>query len=174
MSSSYIPINEDHDSLLLPQNHDMFYRQSEPTKPMSRKRRMRILLSYLPDWYVTSLHSGLSSTNSWTLGRSPLRSRTSSETLYRKTRILIFYCRVIFFSLDLVQGYRRDFSLTDTSYVIRRVLIYINVHTHYRLVGFSIRKSPSELTLWLYLTIYSYAIHERIPVRNSLRARSVV
>ena len=58
MSWSYTPINEDHGSLLLPQNHDMFYRQSEPSEPMSRKRRIRLLLSYLPDWYVTSHHPG--------------------------------------------------------------------------------------------------------------------
>lgn len=51
-SYSRIP-NQSHEPFLLPQDHDMFYRQSEPSRPISRKRRMRILFSYLPDWYVT-------------------------------------------------------------------------------------------------------------------------
>jgi hypothetical protein len=102
-------------SLLRPQSHKMvFWRMSEPIPPMTKKRRMKLLWSYSPDWYVPStvLLSRVDSVRF--LGLSLLYLRACSISKAQ----LCSQCRnsAIFFALDSVPGFKREFSLADTSY----------------------------------------------------------
>ncbi|KZP20753.1 PAP2-domain-containing protein [Athelia psychrophila] len=86
MNSSYSLVDTDQDfrrSLMSPPPINLsFWQQSTSSPAMSKARRTKILLSYLPDWIITIVLAA------------------------------------VFFALDKVPGYRRDFSLTDTSYAV--------------------------------------------------------
>ncbi|KAF8631439.1 hypothetical protein AX17_005116 [Amanita inopinata Kibby_2008] len=77
-----------------------FKRKNRPT---SASRQRKLLLSYAPDWFVA---------------QTVCLSLQQLTTTIPTPRILTIALAALFFSLDKVEGYRREFSLQDTSYTL--------------------------------------------------------
>lgn len=141
-------------------NHSMF--PFNPIHLLAKGPRRTILLSYAPDWWA------------WQLLPLPFSSLDfqdhhncfvvcSFAILTVPTQYLIHSAVVLL--LGNINGFRRDFSLEDTSYVVSHFHIY--QHNSQSLKDYATRKficHPSELLFrWPFLSI-SFAVHERVPV----------
>ena len=138
----------------------LFPGSSHPRPPVTPERRRKLLLSYLPDWCVTSrlmvYHSPFfrqDHNNHPGVGLFSL-----SIKLY-----IVHSCKsAIFFALDKVDGYRREFSLEDTSYVLCHTSLLLSTN----ILGYAIRKWLAFAVTFSFLITFtsSYAVHERVPV----------
>ncbi|KAG5639519.1 hypothetical protein H0H81_000664 [Sphagnurus paluster] len=73
------------------------FRQAERKPPMSAKRKRRLFLSYLPDWIITIA-----------------LAYVCDHTVQLPTPLTL-NCSAGFLALDKIEGYRRVFSVSDTS-----------------------------------------------------------
>jgi len=76
--------------------------------------RFRVFFSYLPDWYVPLRPYLRSALNEYCAGYSQLPLGTFRLVNFTSCSVSnIIFSRVAAFMLDRVDGFRRDFSLTD-------------------------------------------------------------
>ena len=132
---------------------------------MSPSRRRKLIFSYAPDWYamiimyrfsvVHEAHSLLQDSNNCAGVRPPYFYPTSSPAHFNSA---------LFYSLNKVNGYRRVFSLEDTSYVPASQLTWLIIKSTYQTTP-SVRSTRSS-TQYFFITsvLSSYAVHERVPV----------
>jgi hypothetical protein len=138
----------------------LFPGPSHPRPQVTPERRRRLLLSYLPDWCVTSRRM----IYHLPFFRQDHNNHIGVGLFSLSIKLFIVYSRksAIFFTLDKVDGYRREFSLGDTSYVLCQTSRLLST----TILVYAIRKWLAFAITFSFLITFtsSYAEHERVPV----------
>lgn len=126
--------------------------------PMTPTRRRKLLLSYAPDW---SVPEPIDHTTSLTIITGSLlscwrMSGLSPQVLYQFNLYLL---SALFFSLDKVEGYRRVFSLEDTSCVTCPVSFIRVIHPVHLYIDYAIRECPLSSYVSTYGLILPIVMH---------------